>query len=294
MPQYTLSLGIWIVPIFVLWIFFVKKRLLTPEKIFALIITVVVCAAVGIILDLFFGLKFFRFPNADMIIGCKIRGIPIEEFVFYITGFWFIAFLYVFCDEWFLLKYNKPDEEYASYRRGLGRTVFVHKKSIVQAVLLVLLGIVIKRLLNRHGPVLPGYYIFLVIVAYMPAIFFFKVTKPFVNWQGYVVTLLTTVLISIIWEVTLALPRGYWNYQRDHMLGIFAKSWSDLPIEAVTVWICSSLAILVYEYVKIRFFTDTPSVPLHGQLLKWGREWRTVPGSGPNNRGTAVMPLNRL
>src|SRR4030043_1915442 len=116
MPEYTISLAIWIVPICVLSIFFVRKRLLTPEKMFALFITIAVSAAVGIILDLFFALTFFRFPDNQMTIGWTIRGIPVEEFVFYITGFWFIVFLYVFCDEWYLLKYNVPYHRYVRYR----------------------------------------------------------------------------------------------------------------------------------------------------------------------------------
>jgi len=86
--------------------------------------------------------------------------------------------------------------------------------------------------------------------------------------------MLATVLISIIWEVTLALPRGYWDYQHGAMLGIFIGVWHDLPIEAITVWIFCTLVIMFYEYVKICYFTDAPSVPGHKLLLKVGREWR--------------------
>jgi hypothetical protein len=58
------------------------------------------------------------------------------------------------------------------------------------------------------------------------------------------------------------------------MLGVFIKPWHDLPIEAVTVWIFSTLVILVYEFLKICYFTPVPSVPGHTLLLKIGREWR--------------------
>jgi hypothetical protein len=85
-------------------------------------------------------------------------------------------------------------------------------------------------------------------------------------------SLLGTVLISIIWEVTLALPRGYWNYQHAAMIGIFIPVWAQLPIEAVTVWIFCTLVIMVYEFVKIYFFTSAPSVPGYHVLLKAGRE----------------------
>jgi hypothetical protein len=64
-------------------------------------------------------------------------------------------------------------------------------------------------------------------------------------------TMLITTLISIIWEVTLALPRGYWNYNPEYMLGISIEPWNNLPVEAVSVWIFCSLIILSYEYTKI-------------------------------------------
>jgi hypothetical protein len=38
------------------------------------------------------------------VLGISIKGIPVEEFVFYVTGFWFVIFIYVFCDEYFLKK----------------------------------------------------------------------------------------------------------------------------------------------------------------------------------------------
>jgi len=103
---------------------------------------------------------------------------------------------------------------------------------------------------------------------------FYRVTKLFVNWRAFIFSMLATVLISIIWEVTLALPRGYWDYQHGAMLGIFIGVWHDLPIEAITVWIFCTLVIMFYEYVKICYFTDEPSVPGHKLLLKVGREWR--------------------
>ena len=61
-PEYTVSLLIWIVPIIAMTAFFIKKRLLSPEKSFALIVTVVALATTGIALDLLFAEFFFRFP----------------------------------------------------------------------------------------------------------------------------------------------------------------------------------------------------------------------------------------
>jgi hypothetical protein len=283
LPEYTISLLLWVVPIVCIFIFFIRKRLLSPEKIYALGITVALLAFAGIALDLLFAHLFFLFPDPTKVCGVTIREIPIEEFVFYITGFWFIIFLYVFGDEWFLKKYNQPDARYARYRSRLKRLIFVHYRNIGYAVIILLLGLVMKRLLNPRGEFVPGYFFFLTIAAYTPAVVFYRVTRAFVNWRAFLFSMIITVLISIIWEVTLALPRGYWNYQHGAMLGIFIGVWNDLPLEAVTVWIFCTLVIFVYEFIKIYYFTAVPSVPLHRHLLKFGREWRR----GKNGQGAA-------
>jgi hypothetical protein len=152
--------------------------------------------------------------------------------------------------------------------------MFVHINSAWHVVFLVVVALVAKRFLNPTGGLLPGYFVFLAVAAYMPSFLFYRVTKLFVNWRAFIFSMLATVLISIIWEVTLALPRGYWDYQHGAMLGIFIGVWHDLPIEAITVWIFCTLVIMFYEYVKICYFTDAPSVPGHKLLLKVGREWR--------------------
>lgn len=259
MPEYTLTLLIWILPIIFFEIFFYKKKLLSPPKRKALNITVAILAALGIGLDLFFARIFFTFPNKSMTIGFDIFKIPIEEFIFYITGFWFIIYLYVFCDEWFLKKYNPSDEKYARYSRVLNkmtkRKFFIHKKSIYLAIVFLICGVVIKRLLQPEAGIIPGYFSFLTLAAYVPMILFYRVTKSYINWRSFSFSLILTVLISIIWEVTLAIPRGYWGYQEEQMLGIFISPWSRLPIEAVSVWIFCTLVILVYEYLKISRFT---------------------------------------
>ena len=274
-PEYTVSLLIWIIPVFVLTVFFINKRLLSPEKSFALIVTVAVLAAAGCALDLLFAKSFFLFPNPRAVIGLKIKGIPIEEFIFYVTGFWFVVFMYVFCDEYFLLKYNVPDKKYARFRSRLKQTLFVHIKSAWHGLFLIVAALVAKRLLNPSGARVPGYFIFLAMAAYIPSALFYRVTKLFINWRAFLFSMLATVLISIIWEVTLALPRGYWNYQHGAMLGIFIGVWHDLPLEAVTVWLFCSLVIMVYEYVKICYFTALPTTPGHKLLLRVGTEWRT-------------------
>jgi lycopene cyclase domain-containing protein len=255
-PEYTLSLLIWIVPLLFFGGFFIVKRLLTQRKSFALLATVTPLAAVGCVLDLLFGKMFFFFPNADMVLRLhRIRGMPVEEFVFYVTGFWFIMCLYVFCDEWFLKKYNRPDEHYARFRDRLKKTILPHWWSLGIVAGFLVIGVGVKHLMNPDDTVVPGYFFFLACVAYTPMVLFYRVSRGFVNWQAFWFTLVVTVLVSVIWEATLALPRGYWDYHHQQMLGIFIGPWHDLPIEAVTVWIFCTLVIIVYEFAKIVYFT---------------------------------------
>jgi hypothetical protein len=188
-----------------------------------------------------------------MTLGLTIRQIPIEEFLFYFLGFWFIVLFYALNDEIFLRKYNIDDEIYYRYARRLKKKLRFYFTRV--SLLLVLAGLVVftvlKLWLNPGRVIIPGYIIFLSVFAYIPFLFFWRTSRYFVNSRALVFTIVVTTLISLIWEVTLALPRGYWDYNHDYMVGIFVPFWNSLPIEAVTVWIFSSLIVLSYEYTKI-------------------------------------------
>ena len=55
----------------------------------------------------------------------------------------------------------------------------------------------------------------------------------------------------MLWEVTLALPYGWWNFRDEQMLGIRITAWDFLPIEEVYVWIAVTYSsVIVYEIVK--------------------------------------------
>jgi hypothetical protein len=56
----------------------------------------------------------------------------------------------------------------------------------------------------------------------------------------------------MLWEATLALAYGWWNYQHGRMTGIFIGAWWGLPVEAVLVWVAVTYAtVIVFEAVKI-------------------------------------------
>ncbi len=253
MPEYTVSLLFWIAPVFAMGVFLHEKKLLKPVQAQALAINLAVFACIGFLLDLLFAQRFFRFPNPAMTLCITIRNIPVEEFLFYLFGFWFIVLLYVFNDEYFLRRYKKHDRHYAAYARRIKKVfVLFFKPGHLLLFLLAMAGCtLLKRRINPAGPLVPEYLLFLSVSAYVPFIFFWRLTRAFVNFRALALVVVITTLISIIWEVTLALPRGYWNYNHQYMLGIFIPAWSSLPVEAVTVWIFCSLIVLSYEYTKI-------------------------------------------
>ncbi|MBZ5574118.1 MAG: hypothetical protein LAO09_19815 [Acidobacteriia bacterium] len=76
--------------------------------------------------------------------------------------------------------------------------------------------------------------------------------RRFINWRALSLTMYFILLISMLWEATLALPYGWWNYQHRAMMGVFIGAWSDLPVEAVLVWLAVTYGTVnLFEAVKI-------------------------------------------
>lgn len=257
-PEYTLSLGFWILPLIAYSVFFAKTKLLGKNQKKAIAVNVGILAGVGTILDLFFARNYFLFPNQQMTLGLCLWGIPIEEFVFYIAGFGFILMTYVWCDEYFLKKYNVDDLEYYNYANEEWKLLEKRLpwQCIILPIVLVIAFTILKTQVNPTEHFLPSYMIFLTLTAFAPFYFFWRFTKAFINNRALILTLCITILISIIWEVTLALPRGYWDYDRTYMTGIFISPWHRLPLEAILVWVFSIFIILTYEFSKVLYFRD--------------------------------------
>ena len=62
-----------------------------------------------------------------------------------------------------------------------------------------------------------------------------------INWPAFALTTLYVIVTSIIWEVTLAIPREWWGYEPSGMIGITIAAWSRgqaiFPVEAALVWL---------------------------------------------------------
>jgi len=250
-PGYTLSLAIWAVPVLIMTLFLHRRGSMSDLVRRALWVSLGAITLLGSGLDLLFARYFFTFPNPKAVLGIRIHGIPIEEFAFYLLGGWFLSLAYVFCDEFWLRRYNRRPTEYRTWARRLPRLFLPSGRGWLVLLVAAAGGVAFKSLRNPVGMPVPGYFLFLLCVAYGPFFLFDRMVKPFLNWRAYSLTLSVTLGISLLWEATLAIPGGWWGYQTGAMLGVFIRPWNDLPVEAVTVWFFSSFAVFIYEAAKI-------------------------------------------
>ena len=250
---YTWSLLLFIFPLAVLaWWFLRHPRFTFQRK--AYWMTVGILAPSGFLLDILFGHVFFNFPNAGATLGLTVPGIggpiPIEEFVFYLAGFLFILLFYIWNDEFWLAAYNVPD--YAGAVGGRGRIVSFHLGAVVLGAALFVAALVYKKLLAEDTVGFPAYFTFLLAVAFVPAAGLFRSARPFINWRAFSLTSFFVVLISLLWEVTLALPYGWWGFEPEMMIGLTIGAWSGLPIEEVFLWFAVTITtVVVFEVIKI-------------------------------------------
>ena len=250
---YTWSLLLFIVPIAVIAFWFMPQEgLRVPKR--ALWWTIGILLPLGCGLDFFFARWFFTFPNhgATLGIGAPALGgpVPIEEYAFYLTGLLAVLLLYVSFDEFWLAAYNVPD--YPGEAKKIRRLLQFHPESVVLGLALVAGAIAYKKLLSPIPEGFPGYFTFLVAGALVPAAGFFPAARPFINWRAFSLTLFLMLFVSLLWEVTLAVPYGWWGYQPRQMMGVFIGAWSSLPIEAVCVWIAVTYTTaIVFEILKL-------------------------------------------
>ncbi len=250
---YTRSLLLFIVPVAVLGGWFARRpELHFPRQ--AYWRTLALLVPLGFFLDLAFGNAFFVFPNHGATLGFGIPAmggtVPIEEFVFYLTGFMAALMSYIWADEYWMSAYNVPD--YREATRGMVRIVRFHYPSVLFGVVLIAAAAIYKRFFSGSADGFPWYFTYLTLVALVPSAGFFHSARPFVNWRAFSFTFFLMLFISLLWEVTLALPYGWWGFRPQAMIGLRIDAWSGLPIEEPLVWMAVSYAtVIVYEVIKI-------------------------------------------
>jgi hypothetical protein len=248
---YTVSLLLFIVPIMVIGFWFVPREdVAISRKSFAW--TIGLLFPLGALLDFFFARRFFTFPNPGTTLGITAPalggGVPVEEYVFYFTGFVAVLLIYIWLDEYWLAAYSIPID--SATRTDFARLLRFHPQSLAWAVALIA-GAIFYRRIFVSAPGFPGYFVFLVVGALGPSAALLPSAMPVINWRALSLTLLLILLISLLWEATLGVPYGWWNFQDAQMIGIRITAWSRLPVEEVCVWIAVVYAtVIVYEIVR--------------------------------------------
>ncbi|HZY62436.1 MAG TPA: hypothetical protein VFE38_07915 [Edaphobacter sp.] len=250
---YTVSLLLFLVPSLAIVVWFLSQTQLRISK-RAFGWTIGLLFPTGAVLDFFFARYFFIFPNSGATLGIKAPalggGVPLEEYLFYLTGFIATVLLYIWLDEYWLGLYSIPSN--ASERVSFDRLLRFHPGSMLLAIALIGAAFAYQRLcLPDPAGHFPGYWIFLVLVSLGPSSMFLPTARPVINWRALSLTLFVILITSLLWEVTLALPYGWWNFREQQMIGIRVTAWSYLPIEEVYVWIgVTYSSVIVYEIVK--------------------------------------------
>src|SRR5207245_416033 len=228
---YTWSLLLFIVPIAALgWWFACRPDLQFPRKAFWR--TIAVLTPVGFLLDLLFGNAFCIFPIKAATLGCEIPAlggtIPIEEFVFYLTGFMLVLLSYIWCDEYWMAAYNVPD--YAAAAKGIPRIVRFHFSSVALGDVLIAAAIIYRKFFSGAPEGFPWYFVYLACASLIPSAGFFDTARRFINWRAFSFTFFLLLLISLLWEVTLALPSGWWEYLPCSLIALHIGAWAGMAI----------------------------------------------------------------
>jgi hypothetical protein len=249
---YTVSLLLFVVPIVVIGLWFIPAEQLNISR-KAFWVTIAVLFPVGALLDFFFAHQFLTFPNPQATLGIRAPalggGVPVEEYVFYLTGFIAVLLIYIWLDEYWLSAYTVEGE--AQERSEFERLLCFHPESLALAVVLIGGAIFYKKMLSHDPAGFPGYFVFLTLTALTPSAALLPAARPVINWRAFSLTIFILLLTSLLWEATLALPYGWWGYQPSQMMGLGVTAWAGLPIEAVCVWIAVTyMTVIVYEIVK--------------------------------------------
>jgi|SRR5208282_1620146 len=252
---YTFSLLLFIIPAAVIagWLL-PNEELHIPKRAFWR--TLAILVPLGFALDFVFAQWFFDYPNAGATLGVLApalgRWVPVEEYGFYFTGFLAVLLLYVWLGEFWLAAYSVMD--YPGEARKVERLLQFHPTSLIAAVALIGAAWYYKKhlALPEDQAGFPGYFTVLAVGGLLPAVTFFPVARRFINWRALSLTLFFMLLVSLLWEATLAVPYSWWNYQHREMTGIFIGAWAGLPVEGVCVWIAVTYAtVILFEVVKV-------------------------------------------
>jgi hypothetical protein len=289
---YTYSLVLLFLPLaFLGYWYFVNRDALNLRALMRSMLQIVIGSAVGwILLDIFLANLLFQFPDSKAHLHVTLvpgylwqgdcntiwtlwrfpscyfpRSIPLEEILFYLGGAALLSMMYMWACEDFYSEYTLPRPEYTAQANKVGPLVHWNMRLILIGVAVAIAGILIKKFGWWH-PYHDGwpYYLFAeLVIVFVPLSALYTRVHAFTNPRAFVFVMLVHILVSVIWETTLALPFGWWNYRPYAMMGVFVEAWSRLAIEACILWLSVGWAsMFIYETSKIKVVT--------------GKSWRKV------------------
>lgn len=251
---YAVSLLFWIVPIVLLLPRFVMRTKRGDPARRAMLITAIYITVAGSILDFVFGARILQFyEHGQYLWRIPAIGpnawIPVEEILFYVLGGIGIVLAYFWADDFWLARY-----QVTAAVPPQNRIFVLSPPTVITGVVLLVAGFIAARIINGAFRC-PEYFIFLVIAAFVPASALYRSVGELVNWRAFSWTALWVLLTSAIWEVTLALPKKWWGYRDEAMLGEYIDAWQlrewKYPIEALLVWLVVTFScVLTFEAVK--------------------------------------------
>ena len=277
---YTWSLSLIWLPIVILALWFRKSPDSRPQSWKAFTYTVCILTPVWTILDMLAAPSIFQFPNCYATMQIYIPGwipgqgftglVPIEEVFFYLGSCILTLMVYIWGSMYFFKKQtvhiNQADA------RDMVPLIKFDWKVLAFGTGILLLTFVYKHfhwdgsgptfppaLENCRVPIpdmsgrgIPLYFTILWALAFVPAVLIWHKAWKFVNVGALIFTIVSAILFSLLWEATLALPYGWWNYNPRWMMGIFIPPWHNLPLEAVVLWLLASWGVvLIYEFFSL-------------------------------------------
>jgi hypothetical protein len=250
------------------------------------------------VLDIALAHTFFTFPNAsETTLGLNIPGwhplegwglnIPIEELAFYLLSCLTMVLLYAWSSErWF----GAYDEKALTYQRHAARCIRNIRpdgRKVAYVAALFAAVYAFKKLgAHDHHEGFPGYALVLLGGALLPNYTVYPAISRFINKQAMLFTMMGVVLLSLLWEVTLGLPNGWWGYRPEMMMGIFIHPWSSLPLEAFFLWMMAGWGnVVLFEFFRMKIYSGRPGRDLLCSQAPF-EERPSAPGAGPPQAAT--------
>jgi hypothetical protein len=143
----TISLSLFVVPVSALLWWLCQRRALALQH-RACAHTLAVLVPLGFLLDLLFGIAFFTLPNPAATLGIQVPAvggaIPLEKFLFSLSGFGVVLLTCVWADAYGMAAYNIPDD--VAVTAGRPRLVQFHWPARAVGAGLLVTALVYKKL----------------------------------------------------------------------------------------------------------------------------------------------------